>query len=247
MNGLNELTASVEETEPLLPYSTLQAESFGFNGNFKTYEDDSTDGMIGIDVSDLQLWIDWETVATSPVEFAILRAGYRGYEDGSLHQDQYLEYNLETATACGLDVGLYFFSQAVTTDEAIEEAELVLTALNGRSIDMPVFFDWEYVDSDTSRTQSMASSEIMACANAFCETIERSGYEAGIYFSTSMGLDCYNLPELQSYAFWVAEYSDSLSFPYHADCWQYSSTGTIPGTEDDMIVDLDLYFKEKSE
>lgn len=234
----SEATPTITET---LPPSNLTAECFGQENGYKTYQSDTVTASLGIDVSSHQGWIDWQAVADSDVDYAIIRAGYRGYTDGDTNQDEYFQYNIETATALGLDVGIYFFSQALNEEEAIEEANHVLDLVSGYSLAYPIYFDWEIISDDDARTDTISGSELTRCAQAFCRTIEEAGYEAGIYFNLSIAAQLYHLYDLKEYDFWLAEYQDIPSYPFEIDMWQYTNTGVVPGISVD--VDLNLSFQ----
>ena len=200
----------------------------------------------GIDVSSHQNEIDWQTVADAGVEFAIVRVGYRGYTDGNIFHDSLARENLEGALAAGLDVGVYFFSQATSEEEAIEEARFVLDAIEGYELRYPVYYDWEGI-LDEARTDDVTGEEMTAFARAFCEEIEEAGYRAGVYFNQSYGYNSFDLIELRDYEFWLAEYADTQSFAYEVQLWQYNCEATLPGIE--TTIDLNLcyydYLKEE--
>lgn len=225
---------------PTLPPSTLAQECFGWENGYRTYVTEQYTAKLGLDVSSHQGWIDWSAVADSDVDYVILRAGYRGYGSGSIHQDEYFEYNISAATATDLSVGIYFFSQAMSEEEAAAEAYTVLSLIEGYDIDYPVFFDWEPVNDESARTSSISATEVTACAKQFCQIIEEAGYRAGVYFNLSMAQHYYHLYELKDYVFWLAEYQDVPSYPYEFSMWQYTASGTVPGI--DTEVDLNLSF-----
>ena len=179
-------------------------------------------------------------MAESEVDYVILRVGYRGYGSGSIHQDEYFEYNVSSATSTDLCVGVYFFSQAISEEEAAAEAYTVLSLIEDYDIDYPIYFDWEPVSEDTARTSTISATELTACAKKFCQVIEEAGYEAGIYFNPSIASHYYHLYDLMDYEFWLAEYEDIPTYPYAFDMWQYTSSGTVPGISTN--VDLNLSF-----
>ena len=231
---------TVTETVPVLPPSQLDAACFGTENGHKTYQSKTLTAALGVDISSHQGYIDWEQVAGSDVQFAIIRAGFRGYMDGSRNDDEALLYNLSAAAEQGLDVGLYYFSQAVTPEEAREEARDLLALLDGAPLQYPIYFDWEPVADETARTSSISSTELTDCALAFCQSVEQAGYKAGIYFNLSLATHYYQLYRLRDYSFWLAEYQDTPSFPFQVDLWQYSSEGAVPGI--DTQVDMNLSF-----
>ena len=194
----------------------------------------------GIDVSYYQGDIDWEKVASSGIQFAMVRLGYRGYgEEGKLVEDKLAFQNIEGALDAGLKVGIYFFSQAITVEEAVEEAEFVLERIEGYDITMPVVFDWEYI-SEEARTAKMDRRTLTDCYKAFCDKIAEAGYTPMSYFNTYQSRQLMYLHELEEYPFWLALYSDRMTFPYRFEMWQYTDSGTVPGIEGK--VDINLFF-----
>ena len=173
------------------------------------------------------------------MDFAMLRLGYRGTTSGEMAEDDYVRANYAGATESGLQVGGYFFSQAITPAEAVEEAQFVLDLIRDWNITMPIVYDWEYVSED-ARTANMDARTLTECTKAFCKTIEDAGYTAMIYFNEDQSHKKMYLEELTDYKFWLAQYKDSLSYPYRVDMWQYSCTGSVPGI--DGNVDINLYF-----
>lgn len=197
--------------------------------------------LVGIDVSAHQGLIDWQLVAESGVEFAIIRAGYRGSSKGLLYEDETFRSNIEGAKAAGIETGVYFFSQARNVQEAREEAEFLLSLLQGEEIELPVFYDWEFIEG-SERIGSPAEIPMTDCAVAFCKVIKSAGYEAGVYFNQTYGYYHLDLTKLQNYTLWLAEYGETPTFAYHFDCLQYTDSGTVAGIE--TAVDLDLWIEE---
>lgn len=193
-------------------------------------KDGKMGSRIGIDVSKYQPTIDWKTVKEAGVEFVIIRAGYRGYGTGALVEDPYFKQHIRGAKAAGLKVGVYLFSQAITTEEAVEEASLCLQAVKGYNIDYPIFFDTEYSTSrKDGRADSLSQAQRTTIAKAFCETIQNAGYKAGIYASKTWFYYQLDYSQLSKYSIWVAHYAESTDFQYHYDIWQYTGTGTCAG------------------
>ena len=229
------------DLEPTVPENSYDPAGFYEEGGFKRYKSEDTLASVGVDVSSHQQEIDWELVAANGVEFAMIRVGYRGYTEGEIQPDDYFVQNIEGARAAGLDVGVYFFSQALDKAEAVEEAEFVLNLLDGAELDYPIFFDWEDIEAE-ARTDGMDSVTLTACAVAFCKRVEMNGYRAGVYFNQRFGYEEFDLREWQDYELWLAEYALSPSFPYHFDVWQYANDGMLSGV--DGPVDLNLAFVE---
>lgn len=211
------------------------------DNGYYTYRSSYLDTEVGIDVSSHQSEIDWDAVAASGVDFAILRLGYRGYTEGSVNLDSRFLYNLEEARRVGLDVGVYFFSQAITPEEAVEEAEFVLSVLNGTPLQYPVIFDWESISSSEARTDNLDNAVLSQCVQAFCDRIALSGYQPGVYFNKTWGYFRHDQAQLASYYTWFAGYTEAPDCYYAFDMWQYSSSGSVPGIEGK--VDLDMAFR----
>ena len=222
------------------PYDDLD---FQYDGRFLKLIDGEC--LVGIDVSSWQYDIDWETVAKSGAEFAMIRIGYRGSESGKINADRYAQQNLTGAAEAGLHVGVYFFSQALTREEAEEEAYYVLDIIKDLTITMPVVFDWEKVENEKSRSLNMDRRTLTDCALTFLETIELAGYNAMIYFNPYQSRNLLYLPELKDYDFWLASYTDRMDFPYKVKMWQYTESGKIPGIE--TPCDFNVYFPDETD
>lgn len=141
------------------------------------------DALQGVDVSVYQGEIDWQAVADAGVDFAIIRVGYRGYSQGAIQPDTNFQKNMEGALKAGLDVGVYFFSQATTVREAEEEADYVLEAIRNYPVTYPVVFDWEFIDGQQARTDEIEGERMTECAKTFCELVRAGGYTPMVYFN----------------------------------------------------------------
>lgn len=216
---------------------------FREEGGFIVY-DGEPKARKGIDVSAHQGKIDWAAVAAAGVEFAMIRVGYRGYTEGSTSLDELFYENVAGARENGIDVGVYFFSQSLDREEAEEEAEIVLRAIEGLDITYPIIYDWEEIIGE-ARTDGMDPKVLTGCARAFCRRIEREGYRAGVYFNQAFGYQYYNLVALEEYVLWLAQYAPVPDFRYGFQIWQYSSTGRVDGINCD--VDLNLSFWQPGE
>lgn len=209
-----------------------------------TYTQAGQTVLAGVDVSFYQEDIDWHQVKASGIDFAIIRVGFRGYgPSGLIAEDSCFRRNITGALEAGLQVGVYFFSQAVNVWEAREEANFVLNAIQGYDVTFPVVFDWERITNNASaRTNGLPGSTMTLCAQAFCDTVAQAGYTPVIYFNQDAGYLDYDLDLLGDYGFWLAEYRSAPTFYYHFDLWQYTSKGRVPGIEGD--VDLNLCFTD---
>ncbi|MBQ6930215.1 MAG: hypothetical protein IJN27_07965 [Oscillospiraceae bacterium] len=196
----------------------------------------------GIDVSKWQGNIDWKKVKASGIDYAIIRVGYRGYGSGALVEDPYFRQNIEGATKAGLKVGVYFFSQAITTAEAVEEASMAINAVKGYKLHYPIYFDTELATTNsTGRADNLGSGQRTDIANAFCQTVRNSGYKAGVYASKSWFQYRVNYSTLSKYDIWLAHYTTATDFAHRYDMWQYTGTGSCPGVSGS--VDLNWAYK----
>ncbi|MDO5117618.1 MAG: glycoside hydrolase family 25 protein [Eggerthellaceae bacterium] len=210
------------------------------NGRFMYVVDGKQQFLTGIDVSDHNHYIDWRNVSLDGIDFAFVRAGNRGYTEGWLYEDERFEENYTRAKANGLFVGVYIFSQAVSEEEAIEEADFVLGLLHGRSLDLPIVFDWESIADAQARTDDVSPSTLTSCALAFCKRIEAAGYQPMIYTNLKDS-SRYEISRLDAYPVWFAQYGVSEpQASFDITMWQYTSSGSVYGVEED--VDLDILF-----
>lgn len=232
--------AATEETLPPPPENPYEPIDFDTNEETGEITLTSGEGIKGIDVSEWQGDIDWQQVKDSGVEFVIIRVGGRGTESGGLYSDDMANTYYEGATAAGLKVGAYIFAQSITVEEAIEEAEFVLDAVKDWDVQMPLVYDWEYVD-EVARTSDMDARTLTDMAKAFCQTIKEAGYEPMLYFGRSQSIDLLNLEELVEYPFWLAMYSTIMDYPYKIDMWQYTDEGKVPGIAGN--VDMNILFQ----
>lgn len=237
-------------TMPTAPAPTLVPNPYGPE-DFAFIDDYLTclagESWLGVDVSEYQGRIDWQAVAATRVKFAMVRMAFRGWgSEGKLHADSMAYDNLNGAREAGLQVGVYIFSQAITVEEAVEEAQFVLRMLDGQALDLPIVFDWETVSSEDARTADMDVETLNACAQAFCREIEAAGYEAMVYFNLDLARRMLELINLQEagYDFWLAMYTETMGFAYQVRMWQYTSQGTVAGIQGK--VDLNLYFPDVS-
>ncbi len=197
-------------------------------------------GTMGIDVSKHNGSIDWNAVKNSGVSYVIIRCGYRGYTQGSLIIDPKFEQNIKGATAAGLKVGVYFFSQAVDEVEAVEEASFVLDAVKGYRISYPIFLDVEYsgASGHKGRADNLGRAERTAVCRAFCATVSSGGYTAGIYANKTWLETMLDPGQLSAYKIWLAQYAASPTYGGRYDLWQYKSTGKVSGISGNVDMNL---------
>ena len=197
---------------------------------------------LGIDVSRWNEDINWDKVKEAGIEYAIIRAGYRGSVTGTLVEDKYFRKNIEGAIKAGIPVGLYFFTQATTEVEAVEEASMVLALCKEYDITYPVFIDTEKA-GENGRANELDKKKRTAICQAFCETIRNGGYKAGIYASKNWFENKLDMNILSDDTYiWLAQYGDEVTYDGKYHMWQYTSSGRVLGIEG--RVDLNLSFLE---
>ena len=211
------------------------------NGRMYYIEDEKITSVTGVDVSYAQEHIDWEQVKASGIDFAFIRCGCRTYGSGKLAEDTLFREHMEGALAAGLDVGIYFFSQAITIKEAEEEAAFVLALADGYDLTYPIVFDWEAVTEDEARTDNLSDEDLVACTRAFCSKIKEAGYTPMIYQNAETILSRLDLTQLADYDVWLAEHGRLSGYYYDYRIRQYSSEAKVPGIRGD--VDINICFK----
>ena len=198
-------------------------------------------GSRGIDVSTYNGTIDWTAVKNSGISFVIIRCGFRGYTKGGLIYDSKYKSYIQGATAAGLKVGLYFFSQATNEAEAVEEASLCVNLAQGNTISYPIFIDSEYANGARSgRADGLDKATRTAVCRAFCETIKSAGYTPGVYASKSWLNDKLDANQLSSYKIWLAHYTGQTDYTGKYDLWQHTAKGSVNGIKGN--VDLDISY-----
>ena len=175
----------------------------------------------------------------------MLRVGARGYSSGQLVLDDYFLDNIKRASDAELEIGVYFFSQAVTEAEAIEEANLVLEQIQDYTVRYPIAFDMEYVDNDTSRVEGVSRADKTTIARAFLDTVKAAGYEPMIYGDKQWLIKQIDLSKLTEYDIWLSQLEDIPDYPYQFSMWQYDRQASIDGISG--YANLDISFIDYSE
>ncbi len=226
-----------------LAKNTYNPESFQLDddGIMHYYENGDRISHKGIDVSRYQSKIDWEKVASDEVEYAFVRLGIRGYTEGEIMEDETFQDNIKGALKNDIDVGIYFFTQALSEEEAEEEAEFVIESIAPYKVTYPVVIDVETVESTEARGNSLTSEERTKYCIAFCEKIKEAGYTPMIYGNLKTFTLLLNIEELEAYDKWFAYYDESYYFPYDFKIWQYTNKGKVAGIKGN--VDLNISFE----
>lgn len=192
-------------------------------------------GVLGIDVSKHNGDIDWAAVKNSGINFVIIRCGYRGSATGVLVEDPKFKKNIQGATAAGLKVGVYFFSQAVNEVEAVEEASMTLSLIKGYSLSYPVFLD---VESAGGRGDAIDYATRTKVVNAYCQTIRNGGYLAGVYANKTWLNEKFNPGGISGAKIWLAQYATAPTYNGRYEMWQYTSKGRVSGISGNVDMNL---------
>ena len=234
---LDGLTYFFDKTgKPVTGTQIIQGVSYTFNAEGVL---NGSDSRLGIDVSTWNGQIDWSQVARSGVSYAIIRAGYRGSSTGALIRDSAFSRNASGATAAGIRVGIYIFSQATNEAEAVEEASMAVQLASGYHVSLPIFID---VEGSGGRGDRVSVAQRTANIAAFCRTVENSGYKAGVYANKSWFTHNINVGALTGYHIWLAQYAAKPTYTASRyDIWQYSSSGRISGIKGN--VDMNMFYR----
>lgn len=211
----------------------------GSDGRYRYIQNGQETSRTGIDVSEHQGQIDWKAVKADGVDFAYIRLGYRGSDSGIVMIDATYKANIEDARNAGLDVGVYFYSEATTVEEARAEADFVIRELGSTPLAYPVAFDYEPTGNDSDRIAGLSDDQMSAVAQAFCARIQERGRSAIVYGNAS-DLAHMQAQQLSQYGFWYASYTTRPIVDLAFGIWQYSSSGTVDGISTAVDMDMDL-------
>ncbi len=232
---------------PLNSYS--RNGEFVLEDGFMAYYNENGEKIshLGIDLSYHQQSVNWDELKASPVEFVMLRCGYRGYLEGGLIEDEKFREYAKKCNEYGINLGIYFFTQAITVEEAEREAEFVIDLIKDYKISYPVAFDTEYISDESARTNTNEISKELRSdmINAFCEKIKEAGYYPMVYASENWFRRNMDVEAVQEYDFWAPQYLEDNDFLYDFTIWQYTDSGNIPGIN--TVVDLDISMVDYSE
>ena len=209
------------------------------------YEDGKLVSKCGVDISANQGDVDFGKLKSAGCDFVMLKVGARGYSSGNIVSDENFQDNLKAAKKAGLDIGVYFCSQAVSKAEAREEADELLDAISGSSVKYPVAFVMETVDDDMARIEALDMADRTQVAKAFMDRVEDAGYKPMIYGDKEWLLTMVDMENLQDYDVWFAQDSDEPEYPYEFGMWQYDSDASVKGISGDatMIMSFKDYAK----
>ena len=231
-------------TEGLISTNSYNPENFRIDNGFMAYFDENGEKIshLGCDLSYHNKIVDFDQLAASGCEFVMLRCGYRGYSQGGLMKDEKFDRYAAEAQRVGLKLGVYFFTQALTAEEAVEEAEYTIKLIEDYDISYPVAFDTEYIDDENARTNTTEISDELRSeiCRAFCERIKQEGYYPVIYASENWFRRSLEVESLREYDFWAPQYLEENDFLYDFTIWQYTDEGSIPGVKGDVDLDISM-------
>lgn len=230
------------EINPEVKKHDYKDDFFVHNGHLLTYKgDDNYTSRLGVDVSEHQGYVDWQTLKDNGFSFAFIRLGYRGYgQEGRICLDKEFHRNIQNAQAAGFDVGVYFFAQAVNEEEAREEADFVLQNLQGYTLQLPVVYDPESILDDEARTDNVSGEQFTKNTEVFCSAVAEAGYDPMIYANMLWEAFELDLEKLSEYPLWYADYEPAPQTPYHFRFWQYTNVGQVPGITGNADLNIEM-------
>ncbi len=195
---------------------------------------------VGIDVSKHNKQIDWQRVKNAGIDFAMIRIGYRGYGTGRILLDEQYEWNMSGTLVAGIPRGVYFYSQAISYEEGVEEANFVLSNLKGASLQYPIVLDTEDAENEDARTNNLTVEERTQACKGFLDTITAAGYEAMVYANKRWFALDLDVGQLKDYDWWYAQYNDLPTFPYRFSIWQYTAKGKVDGISGNVDINIEF-------
>lgn len=211
----------------------------------KYYVDGKQVSYVGTDISKYQDYVDFVKLRKAGVDYCMLRVGARGYGSGQLVLDDYFSENIKRATDAGLEVGVYFFSQAITIEEAVEEANMVLEQIKDYKVSYPIAFNMEHITNDTARIDNLTKAEKTDITKAFLDTIQNAGYKPMIYADKEWLIKEIDMSKLTAYDVWLSQPGDLPDYPYQFTMWKYNEEASLDGIAG--YANLDISFIDYSE
>lgn len=228
---------------PYIPKNTYDFTKMEEKAGLKHYIENGREiSYVGVDISKQTGSVNFAGLKAAGVDYAMIRAGARGYSTGQISIDENFKANIDGAIAEGLDVGVYFYSQAISQEEAVQEASIVIQNLEPYrgKVKYPVAFDMEFVVNDEARIDGLSREDRTTIAAAFLETVRAAGYVPMIYGDKEWLIKEIDIAKLQDYDVWLAQDTDIPDYPYEYAMWQYTTTGTVNGITGDA--DLNICF-----
>lgn len=204
----------------------------------KYYDKGDAISHLGVNLNKNSGEVNFDKLKSAGVEFVMIRMGARGYQNGQITVDEKFTSYIREAREAGLEVGITFYSQAVTKEEAVEEANMVLESISANSISYPIVFDMELVSNDTSRIETLSKMTVTNIADAFCQIVKDAGYSPMIYGNKYWLLRRIDLTKLSSYDIWLSQEEDMPDYPYKFSMWEYTREGQIDGIAGDASLSI---------
>lgn len=231
---------------PYLEQNTYDYTNLQMKADKMSYYDNGRSvSYLGADLSKYNGEVDFAALKEEGIDFVMIRLGARGYGSGQIALDEKFEEYITKATGAGLEVGVYFFSQAITAEEAVEESNFIVQTLANYKITYPIAFDMEYVQNDKARVEALSREEKTAVAKAFLQNTKVAGYHPMIYGTKEWLIREIDLTKLTEYDIWLSQQKDIPDYPYKFQMWQYTLEGKTGGVNGD--VGLNISFVDYSE
>ena len=226
---------------PYLPKNDIDPSSLVLQQNLMSYYVDGKEtSYLGISVDKYDDYIDFVKLRDAGIDFVMLRVGVRGYESGTITFDEYYADNISRATQAGLEVGLYFRSQAITPEEAAEEATALIAAIGDYSVKYPLAIDAGFVLNDTSRIETLSKTEKTAVLRAFADTVKASGHNCAIYADKEFLIKEIDLSKFSDIDIWLDNPGDLPDYPYAMTMWEYTDSSALDGVSG--LTDITISF-----
>lgn len=226
---------------PYLTKNTYDFKNLSENANLRKYTDNGKKiSYVGVDISKHNGRVNFNSIKAAGVDYVMLRLGARGYSTGQISLDDNFVENMEAAIEAGLDIGVYFYSQAVSQDEVMQEVNFVIQNLEPyrAHITYPVAFDMENVPNDKARIDGLSRDDKTAIATAFLSGVQAAGYAPMVYGNKEWLIKNIDLAKLQDFDVWLSQEQDVPDYPYQFAMWQYTTTGVLNGVTGDASLNL---------
>ncbi|MDE7188475.1 MAG: glycoside hydrolase family 25 protein [Lachnospiraceae bacterium] len=217
---------------PFLTKNTYNLTGLEDKAGLKRYmENGKKISYVGVDISRQNGDVNFASVKAAGVDYVMIRLGGRGYSTGQITLDENFKKNIEGAAAAGLDIGIYFYSQAISQEEAVEEVNFVIQNLEPyrAQVRYPIAFDMEFVANDAARIDGLSKEDKTNIATSFLEGVKAAGYVPMIYGDKEWLIKEIDLARLKDYDVWLAQEEDLPDYPYQYTMWQYSTDGVLNG------------------
>lgn len=211
------------------------------NQLMKYTEDGEVITSVGVDVSKTNSYVDYNALKKAGVTFVMIRVGARGYETGKITMDEYFQENMRQASEAGMNIGLTFYSQAISLEEAVEEVVTIVNSIGEYKVTYPIAIDMEYVSGDSSRIEKLSREEKTNVILQFCQSVQQAGFIPAVYGDKSFLLKDINLNKLSDYDIWLSQPGDQLDYPYELGMWQYEMQGEISGINGPCHLNLSFH------